>query len=598
METPPQDVSSKTSVLIVSEDTELITSLINTGQEEYDYWTRDSIQFIFDTPDLLDNNGIVIFDVGTDDNDVETSVNQILTIKRQDPTQILMLVGESEFLGKVLKSRIQPLVYRAFTKPVSANQIFLGFKSAVAMHFDLVAKQATGVDITEVGPSENRTNVDSLVKERNSKSAIYAVVGIAALAFAGWWLTIGNSGNNDFAPTVETAVLEQNSEQLETQQPSTEQPDDPVSEKLISDDQSGSVQRINELNQLAATAMLEYREIAPKGDNALYYYDQVLALDAYDTTAYQGRKDIAQAQRKLYDEQVKEAAFDKALAIINVLQRIEPLNLENDVLRKELQLAIDAHVAKIQTTGTSEEIAVTTAVLEKIGDDFKGSESASNALQTEKRLVQQIDAALQENNLTPPNKNNAYSIVSQALKANTVSQANLLPRVASLSSKLLVLANKQFSGNNLVEAKKLAALVKKLKVDRTQATKLEKQIAQKQAKQKSLATKAKQEEEKEKIAVVEEVKIIPAKIISREAPRYPNRAVQRNIEGWVEVRFIINTDGVPIDIEILAAEPSNIFDKVAVKAVENWKFSPARIEETGLPVNSEAIRTKVNFKLN
>ena len=598
METTPQDQVFKTSALIVSEDAEFITALINAGKDEYDFWTRDSIQFIFDTPGLLDSNGIVIFDVETNDNDIDTAVNQILSIKRQDPTQVLMLVGEAEFLGKVLKSRIQPLIYRAFSKPLSANQIYLGFKSAMSVHFDLVTKQAAGINISEVGPSENRTDVDSLVNERNSKSAIYAVMGVAVLAILGWWLLADNYDNDaiddnrvvDVAtPVNETTVLEPSSEQLT--KADTEVP--------INDDLSGSIQQINELNQLAATAMLEDRVISPKGDNALYYYDQVLTLDAYDSTAYQGRKDIAKSQRELYDVMVEKAAFDQALSIINVLQRIEPLNLQNDDLRKRLQVSIDAHVKQIQSSGTSEEISQTTTVLEKMGGEFAGSKSASNALQAEKRLVAKIDMALEKNNLTPPKKNNAYTIVSLALKDNTVSQANLQPRVKSLSSKLLTLANTQYVGDNIKEAKKLTALVKRLNVDRAGLSKLEKQITAKQAALKSaIASADKDKQEEEQIAAVEEVKIIPAKIISRASPRYPNRAIQRNVEGWVEVSFQIDTKGVPINIAVLAAEPENVFNNAALKAVQKWQFSPARIEESGLPVESNTIRTKVNFKLN
>jgi protein TonB len=92
-------------------------------------------------------------------------------------------------------------------------------------------------------------------------------------------------------------------------------------------------------------------------------------------------------------------------------------------------------------------------------------------------------------------------------------------------------------------------------------------------------------------------KIIPAKIISREPPRYPGRALKNDVEGWVGLRFKIDTQGVPFAIEVESAEPLGIFDAAAIKSVKKWRFSPARNQDTGLPVQSTYISTKVQFRL-
>jgi protein TonB len=102
---------------------------------------------------------------------------------------------------------------------------------------------------------------------------------------------------------------------------------------------------------------------------------------------------------------------------------------------------------------------------------------------------------------------------------------------------------------------------------------------------------------------VEEVKpepqkIIPAKIISREAPRYPSRALKNSIQGWVQVRFFIDTDGRPADVSVIASEPGDTFDDAATKSVKKWRFSPARNQTTGLAVRSTSISTKVQFRLD
>jgi len=581
------DSSPSRSVLIISQDTELVEILVahnTTGQE---FLARDSMQFITNDPELLDNNSIVIFDAGIETHEIDDTIGHILKLKQLDPTQVLILTGDSDVLGDLLKTNIQPLVFRAFTKPISANQVFLAFKSANALHEDLIEKQASGINISTIGPAENKTSVESLVKERKSNTAIYAAIAVFALVIVAWLIS---SGTNEQSATevdnyVETAATETDS--------SIEDADDaPISI-------SNSVQRVNKLNQLAANAMLDRRVISPKGDNALYYYDQVLAIDAYDTTAYQGKKSVADELRASYNSLLGTAEFDRALKVLNVLQRIEPLNLDNDALGGGLEKAINVHVKKIKSSGTSAEIARTAAVLEKMGDEFEGSKSASAALRAEQKLISKIDSALKANNLTPPNNGNAYSLVSGALKSNTVSKANIEPRVRTLSTKILKLADTSYSEDDLENASKLAALVKRLNVNRKELATLSKNIADKKAKLNPDGKESAAAKEGEITAEIAPApaKIIPAKIITRTQPRYPRRAIDREIEGWVKVQFELDIQGRPREISVIEADPKGVFENSAIKAVEKWRFSPARNEQTGLPVEADSITTKLSFNL-
>jgi len=574
------DSSPSRSVLIISQDTDLVEDLVAHNTTGHEFLARDSIQFITEDPTLLDNNSIVIFDAGSDTEEIDSKVGHILKIKQLDPTQMLILIGNADVLGDLLKTIIQPLVFRAFTKPISANQIFLAFKSANAAHEALIEKQASGVDISTIGPAENKTNVESLVKERKTNTVIYTAIALIALVVVIWFISLGSNEQDeseiDIANNDSNIIIEQASDE--------------------SASISASVQRVNELNQLAANAMLDRKAISPKNDNALYYYDLVLAIDAYDTTAYQGKKLIANELRASYNSLLGTAEFDRALKVLNVLQRIEPLNLDNDALRKGLERAINVHVKKIKSSGSSAEIANTAAVLQRMSDKFEGSKTASAALQAEQKLIARIDAALTANNLAPPKKGNAYSLVSGSLKSNTVSKANIEPRVKALSSKILTQANANYTKDDLDNASKLAALVKRLNVDRKGLATLNKNIAEKKAKQ-NLDNNETEDGKQNADSAAINVKIIPAKIITRTQPHYPRRAIDRNIEGWVTVRFQLDIQGKPREILVVEAEPKGIFDSAAVTAVEKWRFSPARNEQTGLPVESNNITTKVRFNL-
>ena len=113
-----------------------------------------------------------------------------------------------------------------------------------------------------------------------------------------------------------------------------------------------------------------------------------------------------------------------------------------------------------------------------------------------------------------------------------------------------------------------------------------------------MATEESEETTEETTEEVVVDKIIPAKIVSRSAPRYPSRAISREIEGWVDIGFTIDTDGKPIDIVVIDSEPSDTFDKAAINAVKKWRFSPAMNETTNETVTSVVDSTRLQFKLD
>jgi len=77
-------------------------------------------------------------------------------------------------------------------------------------------------------------------------------------------------------------------------------------------------------------------------------------------------------------------------------------------------------------------------------------------------------------------------------------------------------------------------------------------------------------------------------------PMYPARAMRNNIEGWVEVRFLVTDKGQIKNIHIVKAIPEKIFNKSVIRCISRWKFKPGTID--GVPVNTMA-ETRIKFKL-
>jgi len=78
-------------------------------------------------------------------------------------------------------------------------------------------------------------------------------------------------------------------------------------------------------------------------------------------------------------------------------------------------------------------------------------------------------------------------------------------------------------------------------------------------------------------------------------PDYPQRALSRGIEGWVQVQFTITETGSVTDASVVASEPPGIFDDAAIKAILRWRYNP-KMEE-GVPVSRIGMQTILRFNL-
>jgi TonB family protein len=78
------------------------------------------------------------------------------------------------------------------------------------------------------------------------------------------------------------------------------------------------------------------------------------------------------------------------------------------------------------------------------------------------------------------------------------------------------------------------------------------------------------------------------------APQFPLAARTRAVSGWVDVQFIVKTDGSVDDIAVVGAEPAGLFEESATEAVHKWRYRP--ILRDGQPTTQRA-RVRVRFAL-
>jgi protein TonB len=84
-----------------------------------------------------------------------------------------------------------------------------------------------------------------------------------------------------------------------------------------------------------------------------------------------------------------------------------------------------------------------------------------------------------------------------------------------------------------------------------------------------------------------------ARAVRTVQPAYPPEALRRRQEGWVEVEFTIGIDGRVRDVSVLRAQPLRVFDREAIRAMQQWTFEPALRD--GQPVESR-LRRRFEFQ--
>jgi periplasmic protein TonB len=83
--------------------------------------------------------------------------------------------------------------------------------------------------------------------------------------------------------------------------------------------------------------------------------------------------------------------------------------------------------------------------------------------------------------------------------------------------------------------------------------------------------------------------------IVRVPPDYPPRAQARGTEGWVQIRFSVTPTGTVRDPVVIGAEPRDVFEDAALKAIARWRYNP-RVD-AGVAVERVGLETVIRFEL-
>ena len=71
---------------------------------------------------------------------------------------------------------------------------------------------------------------------------------------------------------------------------------------------------------------------------------------------------------------------------------------------------------------------------------------------------------------------------------------------------------------------------------------------------------------------------------------YPDEALHKNIEGWVDLSYVVTAQGKVTAIKVLDANPAGVFDRAATHALAHVRYAP--MMQGGKPI---AVSTKLRI---
>lgn len=84
----------------------------------------------------------------------------------------------------------------------------------------------------------------------------------------------------------------------------------------------------------------------------------------------------------------------------------------------------------------------------------------------------------------------------------------------------------------------------------------------------------------------------PPRALKMGRPKYPDEPFRKKVEGTVEIQFVVDEKGLPVELTVLKSVPG--LDAAALECVKKWRFMPAR--KQGKPVRATAL-APVTFRI-
>lgn len=304
---------------------------------------------------------------------------------------------------------------------------------------------------------------------------------------------------------------------------------------------TSDAERAQSLVQLANDRIRSNRLVGGK-DSAHAYLLSARKLDPEDPGVQQGLLALSALLRRNATTAVRENRLDEASGWVTQAAALEVDQKELAVLRADIEAA-----------------------------------RAGNAREDRARLLVLANQRIAQGQLLEPAGDNARHYID-LLRAADPAFDGLPDTTALFATRALTDARQSASAGNLDRAETLLRVAADSGAPASEIAAINTEIAAVRSARQAAARRAE---------VLPENSMRRVRVV---APTYPQRALDKGIEGWVDIEFTVAADGSTRDAVVKAAEPAGTFDRAAVNAVERWRYEPRL-------VNGAAVDTRVSARL-
>ncbi len=421
-------------------------------------------------------------------------------------------------------------------------------------------------------------------KEYSSLPLVLGITAAIVVSASGGWFALGGKTPDSIAEAevaaefVPAATEEPVSETVAAVAIATASTEDVVEHSI---DVDANLRKA----RLAAAADLL---VAPTDQNALYFYGRVLTADPDHAIANAELDALLASIMLIVDDHLAADEFDDGYDLAMAASQLRPAHPLIDEMQNDLNeyvAALADEASRLAESGNDEEATAKLATLKGLpglSSDFVTSaeqvvletqqtrteqqqleDEALQKEQAEQEWLQKIsDAIAAENLITPPGESARDYLAERDEPAELKEQLS-----TQLRDALLIAAQNKVDAGELDDLESYLAASLDFGVDEETVAALRTDFESKKLEQESRTS----------IALSEFVRLTSA------PAKYPTRASQRDITGWVEVTFTVTKAGKTADIEVLRAEPEEVFDISAMEAVKKWTFEPRQYQ--GEPID-------------
>ena len=309
---------------------------------------------------------------------------------------------------------------------------------------------------------------------------------------------------------------------------------------------------------------------------------------------------VARARAALASGALLEPAEDNAYFYLESARALAPQDPAVQQLRADLNTRLEAEARQAVTAGNADAADRWTSAAAESGAD-PGDVAALRAAAQQLRGVAQANALarleglfnqrLAQGRLVEPASDSARYYLEQLAQSQPAGASTLAARTA-YESRLLEEVHNAARAQDLPGARRWLAEAQAAGVNPGQLASAEAEIGA-AAPHAAAATPA--PAARAPTVAPAAPTYVDASTLKRTRtvnPEYPPQARERGIEGWVDLQFVVNTDGTVGEAQVVAAQPADVFEQSALEAVRHWRFQPVVREGAAVP---QQARVRLRF---